>query len=70
MDLPVHRIEADFLAPDQLLLLRPDQVVAWRGTDPATATAALAGLLAGSRAAPGARERAGHATPGVGERTG
>ncbi|MGF1237333.1 FAD-dependent monooxygenase [Streptomyces sp. 2-6] len=45
--LPVHRIEADFLPPDHLLLLRPDQVVAWRGTDPATATSALAGLLAG-----------------------
>jgi putative polyketide hydroxylase len=32
---PVHRVEADFLPDGTALLLRPDQVVAWRGADPA-----------------------------------
>jgi 2-polyprenyl-6-methoxyphenol hydroxylase-like FAD-dependent oxidoreductase len=30
-DLPACRLEADFLAPGESLLLRPDHVVAWRG---------------------------------------
>jgi putative polyketide hydroxylase len=40
-----HRLDADFLPPGHLLLLRPDHVVAWRGTDPAAADEAYAGLL-------------------------
>lgn len=31
--LPVHRSDADFLPTGTALLLRPDDVVAWRGTD-------------------------------------
>jgi putative polyketide hydroxylase len=31
--LPVHRLDADFLPAGTALLLRPDDVVAWRGTD-------------------------------------
>jgi hypothetical protein len=31
--LPVHRVEADFLAAEQAVLLRPDDVVAWRGEE-------------------------------------
>lgn len=31
---PVYRIEADFLAPAESVLLRPDHVVAWRGREP------------------------------------
>jgi putative polyketide hydroxylase len=30
---PVHRLDADFLPAGTALLLRPDDVVAWRGTD-------------------------------------
>jgi putative polyketide hydroxylase len=30
---PVHRLDADFLPTGTALLLRPDDVVAWRGTD-------------------------------------
>lgn len=49
--LPVHRVDVDFLPREGLMLLRPDHVVAWRGTDPAAATATLTRLLAGSRPA-------------------
>jgi 2-polyprenyl-6-methoxyphenol hydroxylase-like FAD-dependent oxidoreductase len=35
--LRTHHVEADFLGPDECLLLRPDHVVAWRGVDPAAA---------------------------------
>jgi hypothetical protein len=31
---PVTRVEMDFLAPAESLLLRPDHVVAWRGKEP------------------------------------
>jgi 2-polyprenyl-6-methoxyphenol hydroxylase-like FAD-dependent oxidoreductase len=37
--------DLDFLPPGEHLLLRPDHVVAWRGTDPAAVPAVLAGLL-------------------------
>ncbi|GAA5137139.1 FAD-dependent monooxygenase [Pseudonocardia adelaidensis] len=30
---PVHRLDADFLPTGTALLLRPDDIVAWRGTD-------------------------------------
>lgn len=36
---------ADFLPAGEHLLLRPDQIVAWRGTDPAAAAAARTALL-------------------------
>jgi putative polyketide hydroxylase len=39
------RLDADFLADGECLLLRPDHVVAWRGTDAAAAAAARAALL-------------------------
>ncbi|HEV2639849.1 MAG TPA: FAD-dependent monooxygenase [Actinocrinis sp.] len=39
---------ADFLAAGEHLLLRPDHVVAWRGSSPAEAHAVRAKLLAGS----------------------
>ncbi|MFB9568826.1 FAD-dependent oxidoreductase [Saccharopolyspora hordei] len=44
---PVHRLDADFLSPGEGLLLRPDDVVAWRGTDPTAPAAVRAELLAG-----------------------
>ncbi|MCZ1012963.1 FAD-dependent monooxygenase [Streptomyces noursei] len=50
-DLAVHRLDVDFLPADQSLLIRPDHVVAWRGTDPRAATEALAGLLDGRSSA-------------------
>ncbi|GAA2670358.1 FAD-dependent monooxygenase [Streptomyces lunalinharesii] len=50
--LAVHRHDVDFLAAGELLLIRPDHVVAWRGTDAAAATAAFVGLLTGRHAAP------------------
>ncbi|MER5393812.1 FAD-dependent oxidoreductase, partial [Saccharopolyspora sp. NPDC002686] len=31
--IPVHRLDADFLPPGEGLLIRPDDVIAWRGTD-------------------------------------
>ncbi|MEV0266157.1 FAD-dependent monooxygenase [Streptomyces sp. NPDC050617] len=43
--LPVHRHDVDFLPAGQCLLLRPDQIVAWRGTDPDAAVEAHNGLL-------------------------
>ncbi|GGI97242.1 FAD-dependent oxidoreductase [Saccharopolyspora subtropica] len=43
--LPAHRLDADFLAPGEALLLRPDDVVAWRGTDPAAPAVVLDELL-------------------------
>ncbi|WP_252445844.1 FAD-dependent monooxygenase [Pseudonocardia humida] len=45
-DLPVHAVELDGLPPGRCALVRPDQVVAWRGDDPATATRVRADLLA------------------------
>lgn len=43
--LPVHRLDADYLQPGEGLLLRPDDVVAWRGTDPTTPAAIREKLL-------------------------
>jgi 2-polyprenyl-6-methoxyphenol hydroxylase-like FAD-dependent oxidoreductase len=43
--------EADFLPGGQCLLLRPDHVVAWRGTSPAAADKVLSSLLRGRSAA-------------------
>jgi len=40
--LDVHQLsEAAFLGPGELVLLRPDHIVAWRGTSPSAALAAL-----------------------------
>ena len=46
VSVPVHRLDADFLPAGSALLLRPDQVVAWRGTDP-TAPAGVVRTLLG-----------------------
>jgi 2-polyprenyl-6-methoxyphenol hydroxylase-like FAD-dependent oxidoreductase len=44
--LDVHELsEAGFLDPGELLLLRPDQIVAWRGTSPSTALTAWRTIL-------------------------
>jgi putative polyketide hydroxylase len=43
--LPAHRLDADFLPAGQALLLRPDDVVAWRGTDAAAPAQVLTELL-------------------------
>ncbi|MEV0276998.1 FAD-dependent monooxygenase [Streptomyces sp. NPDC050610] len=43
--LPVHRHELDFLPAGECLLLRPDHLVAWRGTDPDRAVEVYDGLL-------------------------
>jgi putative polyketide hydroxylase len=43
--LPVHRLDADFLPSGQALLLRPDDVVAWRGTDVTAPRRVLEDLL-------------------------
>lgn len=44
----VHRLDqAGFLGPGELVLLRPDQVVAWRGTSPAAAITAQGMILDG-----------------------
>jgi putative polyketide hydroxylase len=49
--LEVHQLsEAGFLDPGELLLLRPDQVVAWRGTSPSSALTALRTILDWPRA--------------------
>lgn len=45
---PAARLEADFLPAGQHLLLRPDHVVAWRGTDPTEAPRIRDALLAAS----------------------
>ncbi|MEU9118483.1 FAD-dependent monooxygenase [Streptomyces sp. NPDC048506] len=45
--LAVHRLDVDFLPAEQSLLIRPDHVIAWRGTDPTAATEAFAALLNG-----------------------
>ncbi|MER7012926.1 FAD-dependent oxidoreductase [Saccharopolyspora sp. NPDC000359] len=45
--IPVHHVDADFLAPGEGLLLRPDHVVAWRGTDPTAPATVREELLAG-----------------------
>jgi 2-polyprenyl-6-methoxyphenol hydroxylase-like FAD-dependent oxidoreductase len=44
-DLPAHRLDADFLNPGEGLLLRPDDIVAWRGTDPTAPPNVLEKLL-------------------------
>ena len=43
-----QHIDVDFLATDESLLLRPDHIVAWRGTSLDTATRVQAALLAGA----------------------
>ncbi|SEG86850.1 2-polyprenyl-6-methoxyphenol hydroxylase [Saccharopolyspora kobensis] len=45
--IPAHRLDADFLAPGEGLLIRPDDVIAWRGTDPTTPATVREKLLAG-----------------------
>jgi putative polyketide hydroxylase len=40
-------IDVDFLAADECLLVRPDHIVAWRGSDPGTGRRVQAALLAG-----------------------
>ncbi|MDA3649645.1 FAD-dependent oxidoreductase [Saccharopolyspora indica] len=45
--IPAHRLDADFLVPGEGLLIRPDDVIAWRGTDPAAPAAVREKLLAG-----------------------
>ncbi len=52
--LPVRRIDADFLPPGQALLLRPDDVVAWRGGDESAPPRVLQELLRPERAVAGA----------------
>jgi putative polyketide hydroxylase len=47
--LPSYAADLDFLPAGEHLLLRPDQIVAWRGTDPADVPGVLAALL-GTRA--------------------
>ena len=47
--------ELDFLAAGECLLLRPDHIVAWRGTGPAAAAAVLAGLTGSELASDPAR---------------
>ena len=44
---PAQHIDVDFLAAGECLLLRPDHIVAWRGTDPGAAAQVRAALLAG-----------------------
>ncbi|WP_433299303.1 hypothetical protein ACQPZQ_21890 [Pseudonocardia sp. CA-142604] len=61
LPLPVHHLAAGFLPEGCALLLRPDQVVCWRGTDPTAPAAALRRLLTG------AAER--HRTSGTAVRT-
>ncbi len=41
----VHHVDAGFLDPSELLLLRPDHIVAWRGTDPSTGLEAFETIL-------------------------
>jgi putative polyketide hydroxylase len=43
--LPVHRLDADFLPAGTGLLLRPDDIVAWRGTDATAPSRVLRELL-------------------------
>ena len=43
--LPVHRLDADFVPAGTALLLRPDDNVAWRGTDVTAPGRVLQGLL-------------------------
>jgi hypothetical protein len=43
--LRTYSVAADFLAAGEFLLLRPDHVVAWRGTGRAAAEAARTALL-------------------------
>ncbi|MGW5641927.1 FAD-dependent oxidoreductase [Saccharopolyspora sp. NPDC003752] len=42
---PVHRLDVDFLRAGEGILIRPDDVVAWRGTDPAAPANVLEKLL-------------------------
>lgn len=44
--IPAHRLDADFLAPGEGLLIRPDDVISWRGTDPTAPAEVRAKLLA------------------------
>ncbi|MEJ3654072.1 FAD-dependent oxidoreductase [Actinomycetes bacterium KLBMP 9759] len=46
-ELPAYRLAADFLPAGEALLVRPDDIVAWRG-DPAAARAVLRDLLSDS----------------------
>ncbi|MFD1530245.1 hypothetical protein [Pseudonocardia aurantiaca] len=45
VSVPAHRLDADCLPAGSALLLRPDQVVAWRGTDPAAPAGVVRTLL-------------------------
>jgi 2-polyprenyl-6-methoxyphenol hydroxylase-like FAD-dependent oxidoreductase len=47
-DVPVHRVEVPWLGAGEAVLLRPDQVVAWRGTDRA-APSRIRATLVGAR---------------------
>lgn len=47
----VHEVEPAVLGGANCLLLRPDQIVAWRGGDPAAALAVRAHLLQPDRSA-------------------
>jgi 2-polyprenyl-6-methoxyphenol hydroxylase-like FAD-dependent oxidoreductase len=62
LPLPVHRLDAGFLPAGCALLLRPDQVVGWRGTDPAAPADVLRRLLTGADDRKPA-ERSGSPTP-------
>jgi len=49
-DVPVHRVEVPWLADGEAVLVRPDRVVAWRGTDHTAPPRIRAALLgAGAR---------------------
>jgi putative polyketide hydroxylase len=48
--LPVHRLDADHLPAGQALLLRPDDVVAWRSTDVRAPSRVLREVLTGAAA--------------------
>jgi putative polyketide hydroxylase len=57
--LPAHHVDADFLGADEWLLLRPDHIVAWRGTGAGAggrAARVRAALLAGDRSGKPQRE--------------
>jgi putative polyketide hydroxylase len=58
LPLPVHRLAGGFLPEGCALLLRPDQVVGWRGTDPTAPADVLRRVLTG-----GAERRRTSGTP-------